>query len=424
MIVHDPIYGRFGLSASVRQLLLTPEVRRLSQIRLLNTLTPTLATLGDLRRYSHTLGVAYLSQVNQQHGYRSEERDAFAASAVLHDIGTPPFGHLFEYHLKEANGWNHEAVIHSMLWGFHAPENRAHQIFAGRTLGVRAAIKRTRVSLELIQAIITRQHPLSLLLFGSLDLDNLDNVVRMAWALGLDVPASLAVTLARGLGVSRDGKLVLAQSEFRPLLLQWASLRRHVYEILIFDVETVASQAALSEAIEIALRTKLLSENDWSLYDELLVERLRSHEPTKRLISRDYLGDPPHLIYILQLKGQLRDYKFAGRAEAKSLVTELLTAQFGKGKTLAYTFVDRGSFEKQLDFNDPTGGKWQVGCTSNSIILYAFSRVGPVTIAQATLAMESLCTKLGTSKEAIIRSILGTAREEVGDQPQYTFPAF
>lgn len=426
MIVHDPIYGRFRLSDSVRQLLLTPEVRRLSQIRLLNTLTPTLATLGDLRRYSHTLGVSYLAQINQQPGYKPEEKAAFAASVVLHDIGTPPFGHLFEYHLREATGWNHEDVIHSVLWGFHAPENRAHQIFGGRTLGVQNVVKRTRLSLDLIQAIITRKHPLSSLLFGSLDLDNLDNVVRMAWALGLDVSASLAPDLARALSASRDGALMLSQSRFRGAVEQWALLRRKVYEILVFDVQTVASQAALSEAIEIALKAQFLSENDWSLYDELLIEKLRSHEKTKRLISRDYLGEPPRLIYALQLRGGLSDHRFANRGEAKILVDELLTSQFGKGKTLSYAFVDRGSFEKQLDFKDPDQGGWQVGVTSKSLILYAFSRVGQVPLAQATDAVKALKGKIGTLEEVVIKCVLPTGREEdeIGDEPQLTLPAF
>src|ERR1039457_6018682 len=100
MIVHDPLYGRFELPSRLDRLLLAPEVRRLSQIRLLNIATPSLATLGDLRRYSHTLGVLHLALLSRQVGYTKEERDALAASVILHDIGTPPFGHLMEYHLK------------------------------------------------------------------------------------------------------------------------------------------------------------------------------------------------------------------------------------------------------------------------------------------------------------------------------------
>ncbi len=104
MMIVDPIYGRFSLREQVKTLCMTPEVRRLSQIRLLNTLSPTLATLGEIRRYSHTLGVLFLASQSKFLGDVTV-REAFAASVLLHDIGTPPFGHLFEYHLRERLSW-------------------------------------------------------------------------------------------------------------------------------------------------------------------------------------------------------------------------------------------------------------------------------------------------------------------------------
>src|SRR5579871_600259 len=184
MRIYDPLYGAHDVPEDLCLLLNTPEVRRLSQIRLLNCLSPSLATLGELRRYSHTLGVLFLSTRDTSQAYSGQERRALAAAVLLHDIGTPPFGHLMEYHLREKTGWNHEQIIKSVLTGCHAPENRAHQIFAGRSIGFRTALQRGGFSIELVEAIITAQHPLSRLLFGTIDLDNLDNVARMAWALG------------------------------------------------------------------------------------------------------------------------------------------------------------------------------------------------------------------------------------------------
>jgi HD superfamily phosphohydrolase len=426
MIVHDPIYGQFRLPHQLLELVRTPEVRRLSQIRLLNTLTPTLPTLGDLRRYSHTLGVVHLAHINGQPGYSAQERSAFAASVILHDIGTPPFGHLMEYHLKERHQWSHENVIHAMLWGFHAPENRAHQIFAGRAMSVRAVIRRARLSLELIEAIITRKHPLAHLLFGTLDLDNLDNVVRMAWALGLRFETSIASKIAHSLGVSRDGTLQLSQC-LRTLVEQWSELRRKVYEILIFDGATVAAQAVLSEAIEIGLELGLLSENDWALYDETLLERLRAHETTKQMVARQYLGELPSLIYAVQVVGDLWDYGLKNRADAKSLLDQVLAERFGENKCLAYVFVDRGSFEKRLDFIDPESLEaWTIGMMSRSFVLYAFCRRGKIPIPEAAAAAETLAARIGASDTNIMRSVISDSREDAwaDDQPQLTLPAF
>src|SRR5579863_4411113 len=103
MKIFDPLYGEVQLSAVQTVIARSPEFRRLSHIRLLNSASPTLATLGELRRYSHTLGVAALNlewrQKNERF-WKKEELDALEAAVLLHDIATPPFAHLFEYMLK------------------------------------------------------------------------------------------------------------------------------------------------------------------------------------------------------------------------------------------------------------------------------------------------------------------------------------
>src|SRR5260370_40051178 len=93
--IRDPLYGTVEFPPAIAALIYTPEVRRLSQIRLSNTLSPTLATFGELRRFSHTLGVLCLCKQSPLVGYSEEERQALAAAVLLHDIGTPAFGHLF-----------------------------------------------------------------------------------------------------------------------------------------------------------------------------------------------------------------------------------------------------------------------------------------------------------------------------------------
>lgn len=63
--------------------------------------------------------------------------------------------------------------------------------------------------MTLVEAIITKKRPLSLLLFGTLDLDNLDNVARMAFAVGIDGGANTAVRIASELAVGSENKLYL-----------------------------------------------------------------------------------------------------------------------------------------------------------------------------------------------------------------------
>lgn len=426
MIVYDPLYGRFPIPPYLSRLILTPEVRRLSQIRLLNTLSPSIAALGELRRYSHTLGVLYLCEKNKSPGYSEDERKALATSVLLHDIGTPPFGHLMEYHLREKGGWSHEGIIMAVLWGFHAPENRAHQIFGGRTIEFQSMLKSSKISLELVEAVVTGKHPLSVLLFGTIDLDNLDNIARMAWALGISGGPELATRLASALVVSRDFRLQLSSAEERQTVQQWAALRRSVYEVVVFDPPTVAAQAVLSEAIGIALRVDALCEDDWSLSDEGLLELLRAGPHTKDAITREYLGILPSMVFYVQVAGTLEELGLRDRASAKTVVEEAIRREFPTERVLGYVFVDNGTFEKKLTFYDPNSqDTWEEGQRSTSIILHGFVRSQKKNLpgARCKRAVRHLLDHLGISADRLKRCQIGPSTEETDAQCSFDFPS-
>ncbi len=134
MIVWDPIYGRFDTPSFLERLILAPEVRRLRDVRLLNTPSPSLPTLSEIRRYSHTLGVLHLALTNPHIGVQKEELRALAASILIHDAATPPLAHLLEYYLRDRTGWDHESALPQLLTGHHVIENVAHQILPGEEL--------------------------------------------------------------------------------------------------------------------------------------------------------------------------------------------------------------------------------------------------------------------------------------------------
>ena len=405
MIAFDPLYGRIEIPAYLSRLAVTPEVRRLSQIRLLNTASPTVATLGELRRYSHTLGVLHLFGRNQLLGFSGEEIMALGASVLVHDVGTPPFGHLFEYHLREHTGWSHEAIANSVLGGTAAPENRAHQIFAGRALEFRRELVRARIPTDIVSAILAGKHPLSRLLFGTVDFDNIDNIGRMAWALGLAPDIAALISLAAAIGVNSAGELTLAQEPGRELVGTWAALRRRVYEIVVFDAPTVAAQAVLSQAMERALRERILSDDEWSLTDEELLAALRGNVSTKDSVA-EFWGPLPHLLFWVQVNDRL-DHLFPdGRAELHRRLEAIMGAHLRTQRVLGYSFEDRGTFEKSLRFIDPISGEpWTIGTSSRSVILYGFSRSRePLSHRTTALMFHQILEELKISEKMILRS--------------------
>jgi HD superfamily phosphohydrolase len=422
MMIVDPIYGRFSLQEPVKALCLTPEVRRLSQIRLLNTLSPSLATLGEIRRYSHTLGVLFLASKNEFLAGRGEQQ-AFAASVLLHDIGTPPFGHLLEYHLRERLSWDHESIIRRILTGSHVRENSAHQIFAKQPLAFRSNLKRSQIDLDLVESIISGLHPLSRLLFGTLDFDNLDNVARMNWALGQLTCSDSLVRLATHLSVSESAGLALP-TFMREDVREWLRLREAAYQVIVFDGPTVASQAILSDALEIALDVGLLEAEDWVLTDEGLIDILLKDKRTKNAISRQYLGRLPESIFLLHFSGSLHALGLGSRRELTSTLREILREVVGT-QTLAYVFIDRGTFKKRLDLIDPrTGVTWSEGELSESILLYAFtSATKLVPHKKQVQAAETTIGRLGIPQASILRCEIGAKQNRSDAQQALDIPA-
>jgi HD superfamily phosphohydrolase len=367
MRIFDPLYGRFEVPDYVAELLSTPEVRRLSNVRLINALSPSLATLGEIRRYSHTIGVVYLASTNSFMGYGAETVRAFLAAVLLHDVGTPPFGHLFEYQLRDRFSWHHEDVIGKVIEGRDRPEASAHQIFGGRAIKFLHTCRRLHIDTDLLLSLVSQTHPLSKLIFGTLDFDNLDNVLRMSWALGLTRDVTATKSIASALCVGQQGVLQLPIT-MKPAVGEWLALRRRVYDILVFDGPTVAAQAVLSKSIAAALDSGLLTAKDWDRHDEDLIELLRKSSPNKSEIILHYLGKLPDLSICMQVFGSLRDLGFSRLEDAKSVLDEILAGEF-----LSYVFLDHGTFEKALNFTDPqSNDRWSIGNASESLVLYAF----------------------------------------------------
>lgn len=393
MKVFDPLYGEFSLSKIASQLVFSPEVRRLSQVRLLNSLTPSLATLGEIRRFSHTLGVLYLfsqwREVNSNH-FSKEDLDALEVAILLHDIATPPFGHLLEYLLKEGYGWDHESASSELFRRHHAPENSGHQIFAGQTPKVYRAVKKLNLSNKAIESILEKQHPLHALIMGTLDFDNIDNVWRMAWGLGLTKSSLSAVRLASEINIAANGNLIVPLSS-RGLLVEWAGLRKSVYEILVFDSYTVASQAVLTKALRIAIKEELVTPECWTWTDEDLLRVLEKNPSTKRLIKQQYLGELPIPLLTLQLKWSETSVFNLSREileiDIQEILSNILSDEF-----LVYVFKEKGSFSKKLKIFDEYGNPGEFGETTRSLIIYIFG--SEIAVQHAEKSSKQLIQKL------------------------------
>jgi HD superfamily phosphohydrolase len=306
-------------------------------------------------------------------GLRKEELRALTAAILIHDAATPPFAHLLEYYLKDRTEWNHELALPEMLTGHHLIENVAHQILPGEELKFRRLCALSDIDFEIVLQIARKQHPASELLFGSLDFDNLDNVLRMAWALGLGIDSTPFLKIASELAVSLDGEAVLS-GELKADVETWAAVRRTIYEILVFDERTVASQAVLTKAIRLLFDSRQTPDINWARRDRDLLDLLSRSPETKDLMLRHFHESLPSQLFSVRVSGSLDELGFSSRDLAIDFVERIARDEFTLGRTFGYVFVDKGVFSKRLEFIDPANRKrWTLGDTSRSVVFYCFS---------------------------------------------------
>jgi HD superfamily phosphohydrolase len=156
MIIHDPLYGAFEVPRFLDRLILAPEVRRLMGVRLLNAPSPSLPTLSEVRRFSHTLGVLRLALLNPHIGLTRDEVRALTATILIHDAATPPFAHLLEYYLKDRAGWDHESALPDLLTGHNLVGNTAHQILPGEQLKYKRLCDASKIDFDTEGASVVR----------------------------------------------------------------------------------------------------------------------------------------------------------------------------------------------------------------------------------------------------------------------------
>jgi HD superfamily phosphohydrolase len=191
----DALYGNFDIEIS-KDLLCAPELQRLREIRLCNINSPFITGGTSLNRFEHAIGTAYLAQeIIKLHRSNNDEREAFIIAALLHDVVTAPFGHSLEYLFESIKDVTYE---HANIWqmifsGKTIPSSRT--FFCGKKAILHTLFKHDK--LEMIQNILEGKHALSILLANDIDIDNIDNVFRFAFHLGIPFNREIPLQLTR-----------------------------------------------------------------------------------------------------------------------------------------------------------------------------------------------------------------------------------
>jgi len=282
----DALYGDLSFPSPLGELASTPAVQRLRDIRLSNIDSLAMPGIANISRYEHALGTAHLaSRIGVLRGGTGDAALMLQAAAMLHDAGIAAFGHLVEEALAYAGAaFDHEAKLSLLRANVPTVEvgGLDLQLFARRQAGLRtwaahAFGPQADERLETILSMLKGLGPLGPCIKGDLDLDNLDNVVRIAFHMGLHVDRNMPLELARHI-VSCDSQGIRISTGAVPLIEKWLDLRRLVYTRLMLSREDFVGKVMLISAVVRAYEKGALDlpQYTWTLTDRDLQTRLLS----------------------------------------------------------------------------------------------------------------------------------------------------
>jgi len=187
-IVRDPIHGDIKLTGSVVDLLETPEVQRLHSIKQLG-FAHLVFPGAHHTRFEHSLGSSMIaSQIAAILGLDETETQLITCAALLHDIGHGPFSHTLESILLERFGVDHVDLTEQLILGKYEIFDAAEKPFVHAPT-VHRILDKQKINgkdiVHIIRGKLSKKSYLSQLLNSTIDVDQLDYLMRDAYYTGV-----------------------------------------------------------------------------------------------------------------------------------------------------------------------------------------------------------------------------------------------
>ncbi len=398
----DPMYGEIQLDEMILDLVDTcPELKRLRFIGMMNFKSLRMLALTSISRLEHTLGLAYLTQVCvSSNAHLRTKMPDFLVAALYHDVNCGSFGHSVEWAINRHFSYNHEekaswVELDSTLEGLHdkptfLEHDGLHRYGFGKKYGIDFAN---------VNKIINGDS--SYLINNSgIDLDNVDNVLRMAHYLGKLKNKSLGLEIVSRLRVEENRNNFVTDDEGIKLVDEWRQIRSDVYRSFIYSSEYMGFEFLLFELIkeysrfvnaqEVSSVFHYTDENLlWSFYNDWKNSDSRISKFAKRLL----LQDLPHCHGILRVNEFQRKNYFEqndtlseiAHSLSQTLATSKLASRFKDHSLFAHLTTDDRKTSRAVSVLSDQRGKLEqvvLGRDERYLLIAILSDIGS---AQATL---------------------------------------
>lgn len=369
--LQDALYGEIEIRPEIYDLIKCPLVQRLRRVRLSNIDSICMTGIANISRYEHSIGVAYLaSQVGFQTRISSRDKLIIQAAGLIHDTAITPFGHLAEEALNYlGENYEHEAKW-SILFGATEVKELGGidlQVYLGHESGLRPwatntfGINADEILNEILNALMGKGR-YGQCIAGEIDLDNLDNVTRAAYHMGLEVDRKLPLQIVKNITRAEEGVGPIFSDDSVNLLTQWLQLREDVYNKLMLSRDDFCGKVMLIYSSVLAFERKYIAPTDWILTDGDFIQRLLAC-PEKEIrvtASRWLLGDLWSLSELSWFEGQPASFSQT-RAFA-----EVLSDALGR-RCFAYRIKDKRN--RRLSINLASGERLPLGETPKQWLL-------------------------------------------------------
>lgn len=295
--IYDAMYGIVRYPEYVWRVIPCPELQRLREVRLCNINSLCLTGGANTNRYEHALGTAYLAIECLNRWPLKMDRETermIVLAALLHDTVSTAFGHSVQYVLT-SEGFRHESFRHAV-----SPQDSQDSARYGYRLasfepihfGMQGRLHKLLSEEEIIRVdeIIRGTGPFGPLINGTIDLDNIDNVYRLAYHYGFVRDRRTPIGLASSIWVE-NGQLVVREDRI-PSLQEWYEARQTLYQYLLLNPEEFSAKCMLEEALQIAQQKTESHVFRWHDVDyEILVKLADCSAETGMIVRRLMIGD-------------------------------------------------------------------------------------------------------------------------------------
>lgn len=382
--VYDPLYGIIYLPDFIWEIILCSELQRLREVRLCNINSLCLTGGANINRFEHAIGTYHLAQecLNSWpplNPISEKERKLFLRAALLHDMASAAFGHSVEY-IESKEGFDHEKAFEYVAVGekgesYQYKSATLEPIFFGMARELSSII--TKDDLETIGKIIIGKGRFGPLINSTMDLDNIDNVFRLAYHIGLVKSGEVPLKLAKSLWIE-NGKLVL-NKEAIYLVEEWHKVRKKLYLLLLRNPEEFSAKCMLSEAIELAKAKDFLPFSWHDVDYELLQKLSKVSSETSVIISRLMKGILYGCIGIFSTTKTDKYEIFSDTSRKRKLeneLTKMIRSKFSsrlKDALVAiHPIIDVNKTERRVCIQTDNGQVIQIGKSSNRLLVGVF----------------------------------------------------